>query len=236
MVLIEEYWKRVLDGRPEAVGTTLRVDGAPATVVGIMPGRLRATLIEDGLRLWRPLIPRAAEMNSEKGVFAVLGRLKPGLSVLAARAEMTVIGKRLAGEHPAPDRDPAIRVEGLRETLEWAVATPAAKVLTMSVGCLLLISCMNVASLLLGRAAERQKELGLRIGLGCGRGRLIRQFLIESAMFAMAGRAAGIGLAVFATGWCSRKMGVLLSSEGIEEFTIDGRVLAFALGPRPRRR
>jgi predicted permease len=229
VVLSEEYWQRALDGRPDAVGMTLRVDGAPAAVVGVMPGRIRATLIEGGPRLWKPLIPSAAELNSDRGTFAVIGRLKPGVPLPAARAEMAVIGKRLAGEHPEPDRDPAIRVDGLQDTLQWAASAPAANVLKMVVGCLLLISCMNVASLLLGRAAERQKELALRVALGSGRGRLVRQFLIESAGFALAGGVAGVGVAVFATGWCSRKMGALLANEGIEEFTIDARVLAFAL-------
>jgi predicted permease len=229
LVVSEEYWQRTLDGRPDVIGTKLRVDGAPATVIGVMPGRLRATLIEGGPRLWKPLIPTAAEITGERGSFAVMGRLKAGVSVEAARAEMAVIGKRLAAEHPEPDRDPTIRVEGLRQTLAWAASAPAATVLKMVVACLLLISCMNAASLLLARAAERQKELALRVALGSGRWRLVRQFLIESAGFALAGGVAGIGLATLATGWCSSKMGALLAREGIEEFTIDGRVLAFAL-------
>ena len=97
------------------------------------------------------------------------------------------------------------------------------------VACLLLISCMNVASLLLGRAAERQKELALRIAMGSGRWRLVSQFLIESAGFALAGGVAGVGLAFIATGWCSSKIGALLANDGVDEFTIDARVLAFAL-------
>ena len=94
-----------------------------------MPGRLRATLIEGGPRMWKPLIPAAQEMIAPKGTLAVLARLKPGVGIETARAEMTVIGKRLAAEHPEPDRDPAIRVDGLQETLQWAASAPAANVL-----------------------------------------------------------------------------------------------------------
>ena len=229
VVTSEEYWRRDLGGRPDAIGMTLRVDGAPAMVTGVMPGRLRATLIEGGPRVWKPLMAGAEEMKAGKATLAVLARLKPGVRIETARAEMTVIGKRLAPEHPEPDRDPTIRVDGLQETLQWAASTPAATVLKVVVGCLLLISCMNVASLLLGRGAERQKELALRIAMGSGRARLIRQFLMESAGFALAGGVVGVGLATTATGWCSSKIGALLAREGVDEFTMDARVLAFAL-------
>jgi predicted permease len=222
VLLSEEFWRRDLDARPDAIGMTLRVDGAPATVAGIMPGRLRATLIEGGPRLWKPLFP-TAETSS------VLARLKPGVPLETARSEMTVIGKRLAEGRPEPDRDPAVRVDGLQDTLQWAASAPAAKVLKIVVACLLLISCMNVASLLLGRAAGRQKELALRIAMGSGRARLVWQFLIESMGFALAGCAAGVGLAILATGWCSSKIGALLARDGVDEFTIDARVLVFAL-------
>ena len=228
VVLSEEYWQRALDGHPEAIGSQLRVDGAPATVVGIMPGRLRATLIEGGPRLWKPLILAAEEATPDTGSLAILARLKADVPIETARVEMSVIGKRLM-QQSEPDRDGTIRVDGLQATLQWAASAPAAKVLKIVVGCLLLISCMNVASLLLGRAAERQKELALRLAMGSGRWRLIREFLIESTGFALAGGAAGVALAIAATRWCSNKMGALLATEGVDGFSIDTRVLVFAL-------
>ena len=229
LVLSEECWRRSLNARPDVIGLTLRLDGAPATVVGVMPGRLRATLVEGGPRVWRPLVPSPAELRYDNAAFAVLARLKPGVTPASARAEMAVIAKRLAAEHPDPDRDPTVRIDGLQETLAWAASAPVAKVLIMAVTFLLLISCVNVANLLLGRAAERQKEVALRMALGAGRGRLLRQFLSESLAFALAGGLAGIALASLATAWCSNKMGPLLAGDGIEKFVIDGRVLGFAL-------
>jgi predicted permease len=99
----------------------------------------------------------------------------------------------------------------------------------MAVTFLLLISCVNAANLLLGRAAGRQKEIALRLAMGAGRGRLIRQFLSECLGLAILGGLAGAGLAVFAAAWCSSTMGPLLANDGIEQFVIDGRVLGFAL-------
>ncbi len=228
LVLSEEYWRRALNARPDVLGMTLRVDGSPATVVGVMPGKLRATLIEGGPRAWRPLIP-PAEVQFGSATLSVLGRLKPGVALASARAETAVIGKRLAAEHPDPDHDPAVRVDGLQETLAQAASAPIAKVLVMAVTFLLLISCVNVANLLLGRAAGRQKEIALRLAMGAGRGRLIRQFLSECLGLAILGGLAGAGLAVFATAWCSNTMGPLLANDGIEQFVIDGRVLGFGL-------
>ncbi len=229
ILLSEEFWRRALNARPDVVGLTLRVDGTLATVVGVMPGRLRATLIEGGPRLWIPLIPSPAELKYGNAAFAVLARLKPGVTAASARAEMAVISKRFASEHPEPDRDWTVRVDGLRDTLAQASSAPVAKVLIMAVGFLLLISCVNVANLLLGRAAGRQKEVALRTALGAGRGRLIRQFLSESLAFALAGGVGGVALAALATSWCSAKMGPLLANDGIEKFVIDERVLGFAL-------
>ena len=229
IILSEEYWQRALGGRIDVIGKTLRVDGAPATVVGVMPGGLRANLIEGGARLWSPLIPSVQEQSYDHGAFAILARLAPGASFASARAEMAVIGKRLSDLHPDPDRDWTIRVDGLQDTLNQAASAPVAKVLMMAVACLLLISCVNVSCLLLGRAAERQKEIALRNALGAGRFRLVRQFLSESLLFAIAGGVAGVALARLAVAWCTAKMAPLMVDFGISEFTIDGRVLGFAL-------
>lgn len=229
LALSEEYWRRTLNGRADVIGMTMRVDGVTATVVGVMRGGIRATLIEGGPKLWSPLIPTRAELAYERGSVAVLARLAGGVSILSARAEMAVIGKRLADEHPLPDRDPAVRVDGLQATLEWAATAPVVKVLVMAVVCLLLISCVNASCLLLGRAAERQKEVALRGALGAGRARLIRQFFAESSVFALAGGIAGVGLAWMGIAWCTAKMGPLLVNEGIDGFVMDGRVLGFAL-------
>ncbi|HEX8871604.1 MAG TPA: ABC transporter permease, partial [Candidatus Acidoferrum sp.] len=229
LILSEEYWRGALNGRADVIGLTLRVDGAFATVVGVMPGRLRATLIEGGPRVWRPLVPTPAELRLDNAAFSVLARLKAGVTLASARAEMAVFSKRFAGNHPDPDRDPTVRVDGLQATLAQASRAPVAKVLIMAVTVLLLISCVNVANLLLGRAAGRQKEVALRIAMGAGRGRLVRHFLSESLALALAGGLAGIGLASLAVTWCSSKMGPLLANDGIEKFLIDSRVLGFAL-------
>lgn len=228
-LLSEEYWRRALNSRPDIVGAALRLNGLPATVIGVMPGGLRATLIEGGPKAWSPLIPGPAELTYGRGTLSILARLKPGVTLASARAEMTVVGKRLAAQHPDPDRDPAVRVDGFQATLDWAASAPVAKVLITTVVCLLLISCVNAACLLLGRAAERCKEVALRNALGAGRFRLVRQFLSESLVFALAGGLAGVAVACFTTSWCTAKIGPLLAYEGIDRFDIDSRVLAFTL-------
>jgi putative ABC transport system permease protein len=229
LVLSEEYWRRTLNGRHDVVGQTMRANGKVATVAGVMPGGLRATLIEGGPRIWSPLIPSPEELKRGTASFSVLARLKPEATLAGARAEMAVIGQRLAAGHPDPDHDPAVRVDGLQDTLSQAGSAPVAKVLIMAVALLLLLSCVNVANLLLGRATGRVKEAALRTAMGAGRWRLVRQFLAESLAFALAGGLAGVGLAYVATSWSSAKMGPLIASEGVGRFEMDGRVLAFAL-------
>ena len=158
VLLSEEYWRRVLGGRLDVIGQTLRINGAPSTIIGVMPGRLRATLIEGGARLWLPLVPRAAERSRETPFAHVMARLKPGIGIERARAEMAVIGQRLAAQYPATNSELEARLEGLQDILSEAGTSPASRVLMMMVALLLLTACANAANLLLGRAASGRKR------------------------------------------------------------------------------
>ena len=229
VVLSEEYWRRALDGRSDVVGQTLRINGTPSTIAGVMPGRLRASLLEGSARLWAPLVPAGSERNRETPFAYVMARLKPGAGIERARSEMAVISKRLAAQYPAAEGELEARVQGLQDILREARSSPAAKVIMMAVALLLLTSCANAANLLLGRAASLQKEVALRVALGAARWRVVRHFLTESLAFAAAGGAAGFALGILGTAWCSARLASVLARDGIDGFAMDGRVLVFAL-------
>jgi putative ABC transport system permease protein len=217
-------WQRHFGSNPSIVGQTIQIDHQAATVVGVLPPELEYPEPRD---IWAPKWFRESELTDRYSdyMFAV-GRLAPGVSVAGARADMDRIAAAMSEEFPRSNINTGVNVIPLEQQILGDVR-PALLVLLAAVGLLLLIACANVATLLLARGAEREREFGLRAALGAGRARLVRQLVSESVLLAAAGGAVGLLLANVGV----RALTALMPPElpRVGTIAIDGRVLAFAV-------
>jgi predicted permease len=186
VVLSYEFWRDACSSRPDVVGTMLRLDGEPATVVGVLP-RLPAV---DGLYSPLALEPIAAD-RSRRDLF-VFARMRDGVSVAQVRAEMDTIGAALEREFPRTNRGWSVNTRPLQEEFLGPDARLAFGILAATVMSVLLIGCVNIANLLLARGFAREGEVAVRIALGAGGWRIARQLLVECAVIAAAGAVASV--------------------------------------------
>jgi putative ABC transport system permease protein len=223
VILSHGMWQRRFGGDRQILGQSITLSGVPVTVVGVMPAGF--TFVGDA-EFWRPL---ALQANPTRGghYLAVIGRLKPGVTVQQAGAEMKGISERLAAQYPEASAGESAEVIGLQENVVAGIR-PALLTLFAAVGVVILIACANVANLLLVRASVRGKEIAIRTALGAGRGRLVLQMLAESIVLALAGGAVGLLLAYLAI----RPIQTLSAGSipRANDISIDVPVLLFALG------
>ena len=229
VILSEELWQRRFGSDPGIIGQSIQLNGKAQTVVGIMPAGVRlflkaGSLVGKQADLWSTYALGPKEREPRGRYLSVIGRLKPGVSIMTARAEMKTISANLASELPEFDTGWGTNVVPLRAELAQEVR-PALFVLSAAVACVLLIACANVANLLLVRAAARQHELSIRTALGATRGQIIRQLLLESVLLGIIGGIASLLVAQWGLDFLKALSPVELNTSG--PLTLSYPVLAF---------
>jgi putative ABC transport system permease protein len=223
-VLADGLWRGRFGGDPSVLGRTVTLDGVPTTVVGVLPRHARLTM---EMQVWQPLVP--GELEGERGAhrLGVIGRLRPGVPLARAEAEVRAVARRLEQQYPEDNAKRSARLVPLHESVVRE-ARPSLLVLFGAVALVLLVGCANLASLILARASSREREMAVRAALGAGRGRLVRQWLVESVLLAAAGAAAGLLVA-----WAGVRAYLRWTPGSIprgDEVGVDLPVLGFLLG------
>jgi putative ABC transport system permease protein len=230
VVMSESLWRGRFGADPAIVGRTITLDQHPITVAGIVPAYFHPSVPDGAAQLWVPLRQDGvfSDMRGRRGghYLSALGRLKPGVTAAQAQSEMAALEQRLAQQYPDENKGWGMRIVSLQADMAGNVRT-ALLVLLGAVGFVFLIACANVASLQLARAASRRKEIAIRVALGAGRQRLLRQFLTESLLLSVIGGVVGLVLAFEALqgliAWLPADL------PRVSEIHVEGHVLAFGL-------
>jgi len=234
VILGHALWQSRFGSDSRIIGQSLTLNNQSYTVVGVMPSRFQfpvgfgymGKVLNDPIDLYIPLAASSKEARRGNYSFFAIGRLKPGVTIDQARAEMTTIEGRLAKQYPGENSDIGISLIPTHEQTVKEIR-PALLVLLGAVAFLLLIACANIANLLLARAASRQKEIAIRTALGASRLRVLRLLLTESLMLSLAGGSLGLLLAVWGTDAL-----LALAPDNIprlSEVGVDARVFGFTL-------
>jgi putative ABC transport system permease protein len=224
VLVSDRFWRRRFNADPNVVGKNLRLDGHLTPIVGVMPPSF---LFPDReADLWCP-IPAGLSYGQarENNWFIVIGRLKPGVTVAQARANLATVQAQLGHQFPKTDADLSVGIEPLKETT-IADSRRSLWLLLGSVTLLLFIACTNIVALLLSRSAQRQHEISVRFSLGAPRGALIAQLLTETFLLALIGSGLGLFLAAAASG-IFRSLAAQLPR--VEEIHLDARIVLYSL-------
>src|SRR5688572_27342026 len=223
-VLSYGLWQKRFGGNPAVIGAKVTISGDVTTIVGVMPGGFE---FPQQVELWYPVPFDAPAERRDNRYVNVIGRLKPGVTIEQAQADINAINQRLAESHVETNTGWSTRVTNLRERTVTELRT-ALLVLLGAVAMVLLIACANVANLLLARVSSRQKEIAVRTALGASRWRIVRQLLTESLLLSIIGGAVGMGVSV----WLTRLLIAVspANSPRFDEIGIDRRVFLFTLG------
>jgi putative ABC transport system permease protein len=222
VMLSYQLWKRRFAGDPGILGKSIGLDGVPYNVVGVLPANLRSIGSVD---VWLAGTDDLAHAPRSERRFGAFGHLKPGVTLAQAKAEMEGIQARLAARYPDSNANVGISVTPLAGLL--SAVRPAFLMLAAAVAFLLTIACANVAGLLLARGAARQKEIAVRVALGAGKGRIVRQILSESLILAFAGGILGLAMAAISLRLLRNALPDVIPR--LREMSVDLSVLGFTI-------
>jgi len=227
ILLSDTLWRERYGASPAVVGTAIRVNGSMRTVIGVMPPGFAFPIRE---AVWTPLaVDALAQPRGQGPSYLVVGRLKPGVSLSQARAQAVAIAAQIEREFPASNRGVGADVMPYTKTIFGPeIYALLYTMLGAGIG-VLLIACVNVSNLLVARASLRRREVAVRMALGAGRSRVVRQHLTEVLVLAAAGGAIGIVLSIFGMRWFTNALSVNPPPFWIT-FSLDYRVMLFVLG------
>ena len=227
VVMSDAFWRRRFGADSGIIGRSIMLNGLPVTVVGVLDPSFRAPIQSGAPEVYRAT-RRPADSRCGRGCITlrVIGRLRPGVSLAAAQADLGGIARRLAAEYPDTNADVGAWLVPLHEQLTGNVRRPLLA-LAGAVAIVLLIGCVNLANLLLVRGAARHREIAVRTALGAPSGRIARQLLTENGLLAVVGGALGLALGIVG----SRALAVLVppTVRQVQEIRVDTTVLVFAV-------
>ncbi|MCZ6835814.1 MAG: ABC transporter permease [Planctomycetota bacterium] len=242
VLISEKLWQGQLGGNEDIIGQSLLLNGYPFTVVGVIPKSFEGLNIGIAPQIWAPLMMHAQLSPfritlEERGnnYLRCIARLKPGVTIEQAKADMAIFANDLSVAYPDVEEYCAYTIipandDRIMVNMTGGKSIAGLMIVLMSVvGLVLLIACSNVASILLARASGRQKEIAIRLAMGAGRGRIIRQLLTESTLLALIAGGAGIALASWTIGLI-QSIDVPYLGEFPVDFTLDNTVLFFTVG------
>jgi putative ABC transport system permease protein len=224
VVLSYRLWRRLFAGDPNIIGRRLLLEGRPQIVVGVMPSGF--LFPSDDTEIWAPLRDEMAGMPRDARFMVAVARLKPGVALASAQAEIDAISARLAAAYPQTNHGWRVQLSGVQDTLVGDVRS-ALFMLLAAAGVVLLIACVNLSSLLLARITSRRRETAIRLALGVSRARMVAQLVTENLVVSSIGGMAGVALAYAAV-----RLVVMLGPAKVPRLDaagIDAAVLAFAL-------
>jgi putative ABC transport system permease protein len=222
VLLSHGTWQQVFAGDSALVGRTIRVNGVPATVVGVMP---KGFGYPEFAKMWAPMAAYVRPASRDDRSIDVVARLAPSTTLAQARAEVAAVSARIASEHPTEYRGWSATATPVLDVLRGDSGPPFLVLLGAS-GFVLLIACANLANLMLARAARRAREVAVRLALGAGRGRLVRMMLAECFVVSIAGAALGVLIALWGVDAVPRLIDTEIPFWIV--FVVDWRVVAFA--------
>ncbi|HVH57039.1 MAG TPA: ADOP family duplicated permease [Vicinamibacterales bacterium] len=229
VVISHDLWQRRFSGDPAILGQTILVDAVPHEIVGITPAGFSFPLGSD---IWSPLALTSEQAQARSSRYlTVIGRLRPGKSVAAAHAQVTVVGERLAQQYPEHNKEHGAKVMTLAAGMRDQGLGPIVLLWQASAAFVLLIACANIANLLLARGAERHRELAVRAALGASRFRMMRELLVESLVLACAAVPAALAFAWFGIRLIRINLPPRLVRfvQGWENLDVDLRLMFFTL-------